>query len=102
MARQHEITAIIYNKRGRVLSIGQNSYSKSHPRQATYAKKAGQPEKQYLHAEIAALVKCRSTPYKIRVERRDYLGNFRLAKPCAICDIAIKESGIKFVEYSVG
>jgi len=102
MNNRQQITAIIYDKRGRILSIGQNSYKKSHPRQAELAAKVGEPYKYFLHAEIAALVKCRGTPYKIRIERKDKTGNLKLSKPCQICELAIKEAGIKFVEYSMG
>ena len=98
---RQKITALIYNKRGRLLSVGKNSYHKSHPTQAKYALKVGQPYKQFLHAEIAALIKCRGVPYKIYVERKDAKGNSRLAKPCPICELAIKEAGIKYVEYSI-
>lgn len=100
-ARQ-AITATITDKRGRVLSIGQNSYRKTHTMQAKWANRAGQPEKQFLHAEIAALVKCRGVPFKIKIERKDKAGNYKLAKPCPICELAIREAGIKFVEYSIG
>ena len=30
MSRKHSLTAIIYDKKDRVLSIGQNSYTKTH------------------------------------------------------------------------
>jgi hypothetical protein len=33
MTKRQAITAIITDKKGRVLSIGQNSYSKTHPLQ---------------------------------------------------------------------
>ncbi len=85
-----------------MLSIGQNSYIKTHPRQATHAKKVGEPERIYLHAEISALIKCRGKPYKIKVERKNKEGQYMMAKPCPVCEHAIKESGIKFVEYSLG
>lgn len=101
MTTKQKIIATIYDRKGRVLSIGHNSYHKTHPRQALLAKKVGQPERQFLHAEIAALVKCRGEPYKIHIERRDKKGKLQLAKPCAICELAIRESGIKFVEYSM-
>lgn len=101
-SQRQSITATITDKRGRVLSIGHNSYEKSHPKQAHYAARMGEPYKFFLHAEIAALVKCRGKPYKIMIERKDKAGNNRLAKPCGICELAIKEAGIKFVEYTVG
>lgn len=97
---QHHITAIIYDKRDRILSIGQNSYIKTHPEMARLGKIAGEPMKIYLHAEIAALVKCRGNPHKIRIERFGKSGRPLLAKPCPICQLAIKEAGIKVVEYT--
>lgn len=101
MTTKQKIIATIYDRRGRVLSIGHNSYHKTHPRQASLARRVGQPERQFLHAEISALVKCRGEPYKIHIERRDKTGKLQLAKPCAICELAIREAGIRFVEYSV-
>jgi deoxycytidylate deaminase len=101
MTTKQKITATVYDRRGRVLSIGTNSYEKTHPRQAFLARRVGMPERQYLHAEISALVKCRGKPYRIAVERRDKNGTLQLAKPCAICELAIKEAGIKFVQYSI-
>jgi len=97
---RHALTAIIYDKKGRVLSIGKNSYTKTHPKMYRLGKITGNPDAIYLHAEIAALVKCRGVPYKIKIERFDKDGNPKLAKPCDICDLAIKEAGIKYVEYT--
>jgi deoxycytidylate deaminase len=99
--RQH-IKAVILDRKGRVLSVGYNSYIKTHPLQAKHARAAGQPLRVYLHAEISALIKCRGKPYKIRVERQNKDGQYMMAKPCSICQHAIKKSGIKFIEYSIG
>ena len=97
------ITAIIYDKRGNVLSIGKNSYVKTHPKQAAYAAKVGLPEKHFLHAEMAAIIKCRrlDKAYRIMVTRVSKAGEFVNAKPCPICTLAIKEAGIKNVEWTV-
>lgn len=103
-AKQRQtLTAIIYDKRGRVLSIGQNSYIKTHPTQAKYAAQVGQPEKQYLHAEVAAIVKCRDLKraHSIFISRWDHAGNPKLARPCEVCMSAIQASGIKHVEWTV-
>jgi len=96
-----KIIATIYNKKGHIISVGKNSYIKTHPMQAKLAEEAGFPECKYLHAEIDALIRCRGTPYKIKVERRGKNGKLCLAKPCPICELAIKNAKIKFVEYSV-
>lgn len=104
MARnhQHHVTAVIYDKKGRVLSIGQNSYVKTHPIQAKHAKKVGLPDKQFLHAEVAAIIKCKdiSKAYKIFVSRWNANGEPLLAKPCPICASAILAAGITIVEHT--
>jgi len=96
------ITAIIYDKRGRVLSIGKNSYVKTHPLQYHHACKVGSPEKQFLHAEIHAIVKCKQMhkAHKISVMRVDAKGRPANAKPCKVCQSAIKAAGIKVVEHT--
>jgi tRNA(Arg) A34 adenosine deaminase TadA len=102
MSDHQSITAIIRTKKGRVLSIGKNSYIKTHTLQAHYANLVGLPEKQYLHAEIAALVKCRdlSIAHSITVYRYGKDNKPLLAKPCPICQEAIKLSGIKKVHHT--
>lgn len=97
------VTASIYDKRGRLLSQATNSYTKTHPYQAEMASVAGYPDKVFLHAEIAALVKCKDLgrAYSIRVERYRKDGSPALAKPCPVCEEAIKQSGIKEVTYTV-
>jgi len=102
MSTKYLITAEIYDRKGNLLSVGRNSYTKTHPLQKRYAIKANQPQKQYLHAEIAALIKCRSLDvYKIVIKRVDKNGNTRLAAPCEVCQLAIKEAGIKRIEYTL-
>jgi tRNA(Arg) A34 adenosine deaminase TadA len=99
---RQNITAIIYDKRGRVLSIGKNQYLKTHPLQAKYAQEAGQHEKMFLHAEIHAIVRCKklSKAHKIFVSRWDKKGNSMMAKPCVICQSAIKAAGIQIIEHT--
>jgi tRNA(Arg) A34 adenosine deaminase TadA len=98
----HQVTAIIYDRRGRVLSVGQNSYIKTHPLQVKYANKSGHPEKVFLHAEIHAITRCRdlSRAHKIFITRYNKQGEPVLAAPCTICMTAIKESGIKNVQHT--
>jgi tRNA(Arg) A34 adenosine deaminase TadA len=97
-----EITAIIYDKRGKVLSIGKNSYVKTHPYQAKCAQKVGLPDKQFLHAEIHAIVRCRKLDkaHKIVVMRFDKDGEAKNAAPCPVCHSAIQAAGIKIVEHT--
>lgn len=93
----------MYDKRGRLLSSGTNFPKKTHPEQARRAAQMGQDYKVFLHAEISALVKIRDgIPYKITVERYGKRGQPLNARPCPICELAIKEAGIKRIEYTIG
>jgi deoxycytidylate deaminase len=94
--------ARILNKRGRVISEGINSFIKTHPYQARLAKIAGLPDKLFLHAEIDAILKCKrlDEAHTIEVSRFGCDGNPLNAKPCPICDLAIKEFGIKEVIFT--
>ena len=96
------LKATTYDRKGNVIAVGFNSYIKTHPKQSTMAAKVGMNEKQTLHAEIAAIIRSkRHVIHKIKVERYDSCGNPKMAKPCPVCELAIKEAGIKFVEYTV-
>ncbi len=97
---RHRIACIVTNKRGRILAVGKNSYTKTHPRQAYYAAKSGNRTRIFLHAEIDALCRCEGTPYAIYVARVNRKGEARLAKPCSICEMAIKDVGIRKVVYT--
>ena len=100
--KKQNITAICYDKRGRILSIGRNSYVKTHPLQARMAAKMGNERQIYLHAEIAALVKVRnwSLIKKMTVVRLNALGKPLNAMPCEICAELIRLAGIKIVEHT--
>jgi hypothetical protein len=102
VTQKQNITAIIYDKRGRVLSVGQNSYVKTHPLQAKHAIKVGEEHKVYLHAEISAITKCKdlSRAHKLVIVRYDRNGNPALARPCNVCQSAINATNIKFVEHT--
>ena len=101
---KYKIKATVFNKRGKVLAVAYNNYNKTHPRQAYLAAGVGEPDKIYLHAEVAAIIKAMKVghPHKIKIERYNKVGKPALAKPCPICEMAIHEANIKFVEYSVG
>lgn len=101
---QHNLTAILYDKRGRILSIGKNSFVKTHPLQSKFANEAGLSEKIFLHAEIDAIVKCSdlSKVHRILVTRYNKAGKPVMAKPCEICQLALKHVGIKIIEHTVG
>jgi len=101
-SRRQQITAMIYDRRGRILSIGQNSYVKTHPLQAFHAKKVGCDHKVFLHAEIAAIARCTDIEraHKMVVVRHLRNGKTGYAKPCPVCESAIKATAIKQVEHT--
>jgi deoxycytidylate deaminase len=100
MSKQR-VKATVYDKKGRILAVGYNSYTKTHPEQARLARLVGKERKAYLHAEVAAIIRARGTPYRIHVERYGCDDKACLARPCEICQLAIKEAGIKEVSYTV-
>lgn len=100
MARKYQITAMAYNKRGKLLAIGHNSYVKTHPLQAKLGKKTGRPAAIYLHAEVSALLRSREQVHKIVVFRYDKKGRPVNSKPCPSCQLAIEMFGVKVVQHT--
>lgn len=102
--QKQTICAIVVDKKDRILSIGCNRYEKSHPVQYKYAKKTGNENKMFLHAEVEALIKIPygKQPHAIYIARTGSKGEPRLAKPCPICDLAIKSRNINEVYYTKG
>ena len=100
--KRFSIVATVYDKRGRKLTEGTNSYTKTHTLQAKFAVQVGLDDKIYLHAEISALSKLRKgqKPYRIVVERYKENGDPALAKPCLVCQAAIESHGITLVEWT--
>lgn len=84
------------------MSIGYNSYTRTHPLQAKYAEMCGLPHKIYLHAELNAILKLRQPwkAYSIHVERYDANGNPANAQPCVICQKAIESLGLKEITWT--
>lgn len=98
--KRFNLSAKVYDKKGRLLAEGTNSYTKSHPLQWKFAKQVGLEDKIFLHAEIDAIrkVKDKSKIHKIVVERVEG-GKRCKSKPCPVCEAAILAFGIKLVEY---
>lgn len=93
-----KVAAIILDKRNNLLSQGVNSYVKTHPLQKRYASRVGR-NKEFLHAEIAALIKCRNRnrAEKILIVRVGNSGKLLPINPCPVCELAIRTYGIKEV-----
>lgn len=100
MSRKYDITALAYNKRGRLLAVGKNSYVRTHRLQAEYGRRSGKPNAIFLHAELAALIKAREQVHRLVVMRFGVDGNPKLSKPCASCQLAIEDWGVKIVEHT--
>ena len=100
--KRYNITAIIYDRRGNILSIGKNSYIKTHPLQARYAKQVGEPCKVFLHAEVDAIVKCKNLDkaHKIVITRFLENGTPASARPCKVCAQAIRKTPIQYIEHT--
>lgn len=98
--KRYQITAYAYDKRGRLLSVGHNSYVHTHPLQAEYARRAGRPQAIFLHAELAALLRARRPVHRLVVKRFNSDGQPELAKPCSICQFAISDWNVQQVEHT--
>lgn len=95
------VSAFVYDKRGRLLATGQNSYVKTHPLMAKAAMEVGEPHRIYLHAEVAALIKCDwNKAHRLLVTRYGSEGRPLLAKPCKVCHHFISLTNIKIVEHT--
>ena len=101
--QRQSIVAIVKDKKGCVISMGHNSYKKTHPLQAKLAKKFGRPGAIFLHAEIMAISNCKQLhqAYSIEVIRIGKCGKLVMAMPCPICVYAIQNlTTIVMVSYS--
>lgn len=98
--------AVVLSKKGELLGEGANSFTKSHPVQANFSSKAGKEDSVFLHAEMSALIRC-STSRKVKdihtlvVVRVDKKGDMCNSCPCRVCQMAMKEFGVKNVLFSV-
>ena len=101
----YRITAILTNKKGRILSIGLNSYSKTHPRQKVWLQRYQKPrERVFLHAEMDAIISCDEIEqaHSIFVAAVTRGGNLTLARPCEeICYPEIRwNTNVKYVYFT--
>jgi deoxycytidylate deaminase len=101
MKTRYVITASCFDKKGRLISTGQNSYSRSHPLMKHFSTIAGQPYREKIHAELAALIRSKGKEvHTVLVQRFDANGNPKLAMPCKVCMLAIKAFGVKRIIYT--
>lgn len=102
MSQQQNITALVYDKKGKLISMGKNSYVKTHPLQARAAKEVGEDYKIYLHAEVDALRRLKdwSRAHKMVITRTKRDGTHGNAHPCKVCQRVIKLAGINVIEHT--
>jgi len=100
--KKFHLTCTAFDRKGRVISHGENQYNKSHPLSKRFSIKAGESElKVCIHAEIAAILRARGKQIdSLFVQRFAADGTFALAKPCKSCQAAIKAFGIRLVNYT--
>ena len=104
--KKYIIKATAFDKKGVVLAVGFNNYFKSSPVQKALSIRAGLSEmRTQVHAEVLCLVRAkRLHPNKrvhtLLIERYDSEGKPRLAKPCASCELAIRDSKVQIVLYT--
>lgn len=94
----YKVGAACFDKRKNLLSVGWNK-QKTHTTQAKWAAKANQPKRQFLHAEIDALIKCEHKPFYIVVVRLTKSG-LAMALPCPICMRAIEGADVRRIHYT--
>lgn len=100
MAGRYNVAAATLDRRGNIIAIAQNSYVKTNPMQKRLACLCGNSSREYLHAEIAAIVKSERKVYAIAVARVSHDGSIKPARPCPICMLAIKEAKIKLMLFT--
>lgn len=99
--RRFRIIASTLDKRGKTIATRCNDYNCTHPLQKHYASKAGRPEAEALHAEIASIIASKGREiHTVLIARIDAKGNPVDAVPCEICSLAIKEKGIKNIIHT--
>lgn len=96
-------------KRNKIVSAATNSYTKTHPVQSWCAERTARiygkeyALKQYLHAEIRAIIKAKgSVADTIVVCRVGGHGGkeLRQGRPCHICSGFLMQNGINHIHYS--
>ena len=103
MKTRHVLTARCFDRKGKLISEATNNYTKTHPIQAHFAALVGHPAKVYLHAEILALIRAgEKKVYKIVVTRFGKNNQALNAKPCPVCEAALKAYGVSLISYTTG
>lgn len=101
MTTKHLLLAKAYDRKQKFICSANNCYSKTDPLQSYFAKQAGLPFKDKLHAEILALKRSGDKQvHTLSIERYGKQGAMLLAAPCPICRLAIKAYGVRKIVYT--
>jgi deoxycytidylate deaminase len=91
---RYKLGCVIVNKK-QIVALGFNDMAKTHPKVPLRHKT--------LHAELHALIGTSWRDTKgctAYVYREDRTGKKANAKPCPMCELALRQAGIKFVYYT--
>lgn len=104
LQKKQNVVAICFDKHGKIMSFGTNSFHISSGLQATLAKQAGFDSKIFNHAEISSIAKWRrysdKNPWAIYIARYSKNKELTMAKPCEICTLCINLAGIKKIFHT--
>lgn len=99
--KRFRVIASVLDKKGRTIATRCNDYNCTHPVQKRYAVKAGRPEAEMLHAEIASIIAAKGKSiHTVLIARVDANGNPVPAVPCEICSLAMQEIGVKEIIHT--
>ena len=98
---QQRHAAILADKRGKIVSIGFNSYTCTHPIMHKESRKLGM-YKDYLHSEVDAVLKDKHNKgYSLYIARVGASGEPLHSAPCVVCYSVIKQKkNIKQIFYT--
>lgn len=100
MCKQN-VVALAYDKRGKLLAVGRNSYQKTHPIQKKYCHEVGLDHRDmiYLHAEIDVLIKTNFNAHKVVINRISASGDLLPSQPCGVCMKALIDAGVEELNF---
>ena len=91
---KYKIGAVLIRK-GKPVGLGWN-VMKSHPYVFTNGN-----HRMTLHAELKAMISCKTKADSIFVYREDYAGELAMARPCSMCIAALIEFGVRKIYYTI-
>ena len=98
-----DVVALIYSKKGKLLSYGGSTNRKTHPLMKRLGKQVGQPFKETLHAEVRAVTRLKGgKPHTLHLYRLGKKDTYLPIDPCAICSLLLEQIDIKQVVINGG